>query len=111
LSVLRQHATIPACITLAARSASANLLSQTRISVPSCLEKGKFRAICKPTTQLGLATEACNGRGDLAQSTQALSAATHHEPLRFQFDAALELQVPSMGMAGSSEGKNQRMTD
>jgi len=73
--------------------------------VASCLEKGKFRAICKPTIRLELATEACNGTGDLAQFTQALSAVTHHEPLRFQFDAALELQVPSIEMAGSSEGK------
>jgi hypothetical protein len=88
-----QHAKLIACITLRARIAIANLLSQARISVPSCLEKSKFAAICKPPIPLGLKTEACNGMRDLAQSAQALSTLTHEERLRFYLVAALGLQM------------------
>jgi hypothetical protein len=78
LSILPQHATIPACITLTARRASANLLNQERIFSVSCPEKGMFRAICKPTIPLKLATEACDGMSDVAQSAQSLGVVTHH---------------------------------
>jgi hypothetical protein len=46
--------------------------------VSSCLGKGKFRAICKLTIPLKLATEACDGMSDVAQSAQSLGAVTHH---------------------------------
>ena len=80
---MAQHTKLIACITLRARIAIANLLSQARISVPSCLEKSKFAAICKPATPLELRTEACNGVRDLAQSPKALGTLTHEERSRF----------------------------
>jgi hypothetical protein len=94
---LRQQAARLACITLTARSASANLLSQARISVPSCLEKSKFDAICKTALQLELTTQTCDGMRDLAQSRQALGAVTHEETLPFSVDAAVGLQMRIMG--------------
>ena len=82
----------------------ANLLSQARISVPSCLEKSKFAAICKPAIPVELRTEACNGMRDLAQSALALGTLTHEEILRFYLVAALGLQMRVMGN-GSCERK------
>jgi hypothetical protein len=79
--------------------------------VPSCLEKSKFAAICKPAIRLELRTEACNGMRDLAQSVQALGTLTHKERLRLYTDAALGLQRRVLGNTLCKRKADRKMSN